>query len=359
MARPCIVDCDPGHDDAVALLLAAASPELDLRAITTVAGNGELDKVTRNALRICTLAGIRDVPVAAGAERPLVRALETAADVHGESALDGPTCRSPTSRSTRARRIELIADVAAASPDPVTLIAIGPLTNVATALDAPPGARRIAARDHRHGRLDRAGQPHARTPSSTSRSTRRPPNSAREPACRSRWSGSTSPTRRSRRRPVVDRLRRSTATSARAVAGWIDVLRLDPTSTSGASTRRPCTTPAPSRSSIDPTLIRCVEAFVAIETKGDWTRGATVVDLHDRLRREPNATRRARARRRALLGPRGRRRRPAGPARGGRALVAPALSVVPPPAAVPRAACAGAASRPCRPAGRAASGTSA
>jgi len=80
MARPCIVDCDPGHDDAVALLLAAASPELDLRAITTVAGNGELDKVTRNALRVCTLAGIRDVPVAAGAARPLVRVLETAAD---------------------------------------------------------------------------------------------------------------------------------------------------------------------------------------------------------------------------------------------------------------------------------------
>ena len=138
MARPCIVDCDPGHDDAVALLLAAASPELDLRAITTVAGNGELDKVTLNALRICTLADIRDVPVAAGAARPLVRALETAADVHGESALDGPDAarpRRPARPAPRApahrRRRRRVGRAGHA-------IAVGPLTNVAVALERHP-----------------------------------------------------------------------------------------------------------------------------------------------------------------------------------------------------------------------------
>src|SRR3954463_6890500 len=95
MAAPCILDCDPGHDDAVAILLAAASPAIDLRAITTVAGNGTLDKVTLNARRVCTLGAIRDVPIAAGADRPLRRALETAPHVHGESALDGPGLAEP------------------------------------------------------------------------------------------------------------------------------------------------------------------------------------------------------------------------------------------------------------------------
>src|SRR3954465_5431386 len=95
MAAPCILDCDPGHDDAVAMLLAAASDALDLRAITTVAGNGTLDKVTLNARRVCTLAGIRDVPIAAGAARPRQRAPEPPAHVHGESPLDGPALPDP------------------------------------------------------------------------------------------------------------------------------------------------------------------------------------------------------------------------------------------------------------------------
>src|SRR5215207_6466063 len=93
---PCLLDCDPGHDDAIAMLLAAAHPAIDLRAITTVGGNGALDKVTWNALRICTLAGIVDVPIGAGADQPVAGSLEVAADVHGESALDGPALPDPT-----------------------------------------------------------------------------------------------------------------------------------------------------------------------------------------------------------------------------------------------------------------------
>src|SRR3954452_20500551 len=95
MSLPCILDYDSGHDDAVALLFAAAAPALDLRAITTVAGNGTLENVTRNARAVCTLAAIRDVPIAAGAGRPLRRPLETAAHVHGASALDGPALPEP------------------------------------------------------------------------------------------------------------------------------------------------------------------------------------------------------------------------------------------------------------------------
>src|SRR3954447_11615342 len=118
MAAPCILDCDPGHDDAVAMLLAAASDALDLRAITTVAGNGTLDKVTLNARRVCTLGGIRDVPIAAGAERPLRRELETAAHVHGESALDGPALPEAAVELDPRPADRLIADVAATADEP-------------------------------------------------------------------------------------------------------------------------------------------------------------------------------------------------------------------------------------------------
>src|SRR5438034_1053778 len=90
MSIPIVIDCDPGHDDAIAILLALASPEVELRGITTVAGNQTLAKTTRNALKILELAGRTDVPVAAGADRPLVRELQTAPNVHGESGLDGP-----------------------------------------------------------------------------------------------------------------------------------------------------------------------------------------------------------------------------------------------------------------------------
>ena len=87
---PVLIDCDPGQDDAIALLLALASPELEVLGVTTVAGNQTLEKVTTNALRVLELAGRSDVPVAAGADRPLARELVDAADAHGESGLDGP-----------------------------------------------------------------------------------------------------------------------------------------------------------------------------------------------------------------------------------------------------------------------------
>ena len=107
MPTPILLDCDPGHDDAIALLLALASPEVELVGVTTVAGNQTLEKTTANALRVLELVGRGDVPVAAGADRPLVRERDVAAHVHGESGLDGPDAagaarraRSPSTRST-------------------------------------------------------------------------------------------------------------------------------------------------------------------------------------------------------------------------------------------------------------------
>jgi inosine-uridine nucleoside N-ribohydrolase len=134
-----ILDCDPGHDDAIALLLALGSPELRLLGVTTVSGNQTLEKTTANAIRVLDHVGRRDVPVAAGAERPLVRERHTAAEVHGETGLDGPDLPGPARLPEPMHAIDWIADAVAASPEAVTLVATGPLTNVALFMARYPG----------------------------------------------------------------------------------------------------------------------------------------------------------------------------------------------------------------------------
>jgi inosine-uridine nucleoside N-ribohydrolase len=138
---PLVLDCDPGHDDLVAILLAAGSPAVELRAITTVAGNGTLEQTTRNALLTCTHAGIRDVPVAAGCDGPLLGALQTAADVHGDSALDGAELGEPDVALDPRHGVDLLADVLREAREPVTVVATGPLTNVALLLRRHPELR--------------------------------------------------------------------------------------------------------------------------------------------------------------------------------------------------------------------------
>jgi inosine-uridine nucleoside N-ribohydrolase len=125
---PVIVDCDPGHDDAIALLLALASPELDLLGVTTVHGNQTLDKTTENALRVLELVGRADVPVARGADRPLLREPHVAAHVHGESGLDGPELPAATVEPVAQHAVEFIAERIVPG---TVLVPTGPLTNIA------------------------------------------------------------------------------------------------------------------------------------------------------------------------------------------------------------------------------------
>ena len=133
-----ILDCDPGHDDAIAILLAARHPALKLEAITTVAGNQTLDKTARNALKVCTLAGIRDIPIAAGMDRPLVRELRVAADIHGASGLDGPALPEPDRDLAPTHAVDLLIERLLASEDDITLVATGPLSNLAAAMRREP-----------------------------------------------------------------------------------------------------------------------------------------------------------------------------------------------------------------------------
>ena len=137
MTIPAIVDCDPGHDDAIALLLALASPEVELLGVTTVAGNQTLEKTTANAIRVLELAGRGDVPVSAGADRPLVRDRVVAAEVHGETGLDGPDLPPPLRPPTGAHATDFIAERLRDGRN-VTLIPTGPLTNVALFLARYP-----------------------------------------------------------------------------------------------------------------------------------------------------------------------------------------------------------------------------
>jgi pyrimidine-specific ribonucleoside hydrolase len=138
VSTPIVIDCDPGHDDAFAIMLAAASPEVELRAVTTVAGNQTLDKTTKNALKVLELIDRTDIPVAAGADKPLARELRTAAHVHGESGLDGPDLPEPTTKVVDEHAVELLN----ASIEPgVVLVPTGPLTNVALLLQQHPDVR--------------------------------------------------------------------------------------------------------------------------------------------------------------------------------------------------------------------------
>ena len=130
---PILIDCDPGHDDAIALLLALASPEVELLGVTTVSGNQTLDKTTANALRILEFVGRGDVEVAVGCDRPLVRDRYVAEYVHGESGLDGPELPQATTEPVAESAIDFIAERIVPG---TVLVPTGPLTNIALYLEA-------------------------------------------------------------------------------------------------------------------------------------------------------------------------------------------------------------------------------
>lgn len=138
MALPIIIDCDPGHDDAIALVLALASPELEVKAITSSAGNQTPEKTLRNVLRMLTLLKRLDIPVAGGAVKPLMRELIIADNVHGESGLDGPALPEPSFAPQSGTAVELMAKTLRESAQPVTIVSTGPQTNVALLLNSHP-----------------------------------------------------------------------------------------------------------------------------------------------------------------------------------------------------------------------------
>ena len=291
MAIPVLLDCDPGHDDALAIVLAAASPAIDLLGITTVAGNQTLEKTTLNARRVCTVAGITSVPIAAGRAQPLHwrqhGRLRAAADIHGETGLDGPAFGEPTVQVEPADAVEFMRTVILAADRPVTLVATGPLTNVAALLLAHP---EVAGR---FGEIVVMG-------GSTERGNVTPYaefNVAVDPEAADIVLGSGLP---------VTMCGLNVTHQALATGDVLDRIAALGTPLAGicvelltffaGSYRRvfgfdapPLHDPVAVARVIDPTVVTTVEANVAVELTGMHTRGATVVDLHGVTGRPPNA----------------------------------------------------------------------
>ncbi|WP_018395325.1 nucleoside hydrolase [Bacillus sp. 37MA] len=136
--RKIIMDCDPGHDDAIAIILAAVQPQLEILGITTVSGNAEIEKTTNNALKICDLVSLTEVVVSKGASEPLVRLRETAPGIHGDSGLDGPELPEPSRSWSEEHGFDTIIRLIKESNEPVTILPTGPLTNIALALSKAP-----------------------------------------------------------------------------------------------------------------------------------------------------------------------------------------------------------------------------
>ncbi len=183
MARKIIIDTDPGQDDAVAILLALTSPELEVLGITAVAGNVPLDLTAKNACIVCELAGRPDMRVFAGCDRPLRHALVTAEHVHGSTGLDGPVMPEPTMEIQTQHGVDFIIETLRAEPaGSVTLCALGPLTNLATVFEKAPDVVAKVQEIVLMGGLILKSAISPRRLSSTSTSTRKPRISCSDPA---------------------------------------------------------------------------------------------------------------------------------------------------------------------------------
>ncbi|KAB7677717.1 MULTISPECIES: pyrimidine-specific ribonucleoside hydrolase RihA [Plesiomonas] len=288
-ALPIIIDCDPGHDDAIALILALASPKLNVMAVTTSAGNQTPDKTLRNALRILTLLGRHDIPVAGGAPKPLLRELIIADNVHGESGLDGPALPEPGFAPQALTAVELMAKTLRASTEPVTLVPTGPLTNIALLLSAHP---ELKAKIARIVLMGGSAGPGNWTPAAEF-------NIYVDPEAAEMVFGAGVPITMcgldvTHAAQVMDedieRIRAITNPIARTVAELLDFFMIyhrDPKwGFVGAPLHDPCTIVWLLR----PELFTGIECHVSVETQGQYTVGMTVVDRYRLSPHEPNAT---------------------------------------------------------------------
>jgi pyrimidine-specific ribonucleoside hydrolase len=280
---PIVIDCDPGHDDAIAILLALACPEVELCAVTTVAGNQTVDKTTRNALVVLEVAGRADVPVAAGAAAPLRRTLQTAPHVHGETGLDGPVFAEPSAHPVAAEAADFLAELLEPG---VVLVATGPLTNVALMIARHPDVRkRLEAIVWMGGAI---GEGNA-TPAAEF-------NASVDPEAAAAVLGSGIPltmvgldvTHRALfTRAHADRLR-GTGRAGRFVAELSDFFQVFHERSYGFD-GSPIHDAMAVAHVIDPTLLTTVHVDVEVETISQFCDGRTVVDLRGVTGRDPNA----------------------------------------------------------------------
>jgi purine nucleosidase/pyrimidine-specific ribonucleoside hydrolase len=283
-AIPIVLDCDPGHDDALAILLAATHRALSLRAITTVAGSGGIRAVTHNARAVATLAGIAGVPLAAGAAAPISGQPVTAERVYGDSGLDGPELPRPAVPPSDLGAPELLARALAAGP--VTIVATGPLTNIATLLREQPdlaaGIERIAFTGGATGRGD--WSPLAEF------NVLADPEAA-DVVLRSGVPVTMCCLDLAQQAPadaeVIKRFRGLRTPLGETCAQWLERYAGGYEATFGAA-EPPLSAPLAVIAAAAPALLKGARTNVVVETRGAHTRGATVVDLQEVTGRAPN-----------------------------------------------------------------------
>lgn len=288
MAQKIIIDTDPGQDDAVAILLALASPELEVLGLTVVAGNVPLERTLRNALTICELGRRPDLPVHAGCDRPLRGALVTAEHVHGASGLDGIELPAPAMQPAPGHAVDFIIETLRREPaGSITLVAIGPLTNLATAFKRAPD---IAARVGRIVLMGGAWSELGNVTPAAEFNIHVDP----EAAARVFASGTDivalplDATHKALTSRGWTEAMRQTGPVGRAVASWTSFYeRFDRAKygVEGAPLHDPCAVAW----LIQPELFSGRRVNVEIETDGRLTRGMTVVDWWGVTDRSPNA----------------------------------------------------------------------
>jgi len=289
MALPIILDCDPGHDDAIALVLALASPELEVKAVTSSAGNQTPDKTLRNVLRMLTLLKRSDIPVAGGAVKPLMRDLIIADNVHGETGLDGPALPEPDFAPQNCTAVELMAKVLRESPEPVTLVATGPQTNVALLLNSHPELHTKIARIVIMGGAMGLGN---WTPAAEFNIFVDP--EAAEIVFQSGipvvMAGLDVTHNAQIMAEDIERFRTINNPVARTVAELLDFFmeyhKTEKWGFQGAPLHDPCTIAW----LLKPELFSTVERWVGVETQGKYTQGMTVVDYYFLTGNRPNTT---------------------------------------------------------------------
>ena len=285
--KPVILDVDPGHDDAVALMLACGHPDLDLLAVTTVAGNVPIEKTTRNALRVLALVGRHDVPVGVGASGPLKRPLHTAEDIHGESGLDGPEELPDADFGPDERgAVGLISETLRASREPVTLVPVGPLTNIALLLREHPDLKDRIARVSLMGGSIGLGNT---TPAAEF-------NIYVDPEAASEVFESGLPitmsgldvTHLADVGPEERELLRATGRVGGVVAGFLDYFAANYENTFGFDDP-PLHDPVAVAAVLEPGLLKTRPMRVDVECESDLTRGETVCDFYGVTGKRPNA----------------------------------------------------------------------
>ncbi len=286
MKHKIILDCDPGHDDAIAILLAAHHPDIELLAITTVAGNQSVDKTTTNALKVCSLADIRNVPVAKGMDRPLVRPTQHDPNIHGESGMDGPNIPEPDIEPVAQHAVDLLIERLMNSDGDITLVPTGPLTNIASAIRCEPAILpKIAAISLMGGAIGLGN----RSPAAEFNIWADPEAAAIVFNCgRPITMSPLEVTHQAlATEEVLGRLRAANRPVANFVADLLVFFGRKYRDIFGflaPPVHDPCAVAAV----IDPDILHAHTIHVEIETKGEWTSGRTVCDPYGRLGKEPN-----------------------------------------------------------------------